>query len=155
MTRTRHLLSQMYTLVLGTRKNIIPYYIREWEGELNHGFTPIPIKKLIDATYYTSTSSQIQEMSYKFLTRWYRTPVKLPQMYRTTDARCWRGCGQRGTFLHLWWLCPKIRGFWKEIAPWVERLSPRTMELMPLNFLFHGTMTAVRLYKDSIKITNT
>ena len=148
--RANHLLSQMYRLILGTRRKTTSYYIRDWEGELNHRFTTQQIKKLIDSAHHTSVSSQIQEMSYKFLSRWYRTPVRLAQMYRLADNGCWRGCGQEGTLLHLWWSCPKIRGFWQEIAPWVGRLSPEEIELTPLNFLFHGSARSMGSYKESI-----
>lgn len=146
----RHLLSQMYRLVLGTQNKTVPYFIREWEGELKQGFTTAQIKKLIDSTHSTSISSQVQEMSYKLLGRWYRTPVRLAQIYPTVDVRCWRECGKKGTFLHLWWSCPKIKVFWEAISPWVERLSSGPMELTPLNFLFHGTPMSIGSYKKSI-----
>lgn len=43
----RHLLSQMYRLVLSGQYTLVPYFIREWERELNHTFTSLQIKKLI------------------------------------------------------------------------------------------------------------
>lgn len=66
------------------------------------------------------------------------------------DARCWRGCGQQGTFLHLWWTCPVIKPFWEAIAPWIEKLTPRPMEFTPLYFLFHGMPRPMKTYKKSI-----
>lgn len=146
----RHLMSQMYRLILATQNRTVPHFIREWEGELGHNLTTAQIKKLFNLTHSTSISSQIQEMSYKFLTRWYWTPVKIAKRFPTADARCWRGCGQEGTFLHLWWSCPKIKVFWEAIASWVERLSPGPIEVTPWNFLFHGTSMSVRAYKNSV-----
>lgn len=102
---------QMYRLVFRKKRKTVPYFIRDWEGELKQGFTTAQIKELIDLTHSTSISSQVQEMSYRFWARWYRTQVRLAQMYPTVDARYWRGCGQKGTLLHLWWSCPKINVF--------------------------------------------
>ena len=144
------MLSQMYRLIQGSQQNKVPYFIREWERELNMRPSDQQIKKIIKSTYSTSISSHVQEMAYKFMTRWYRTPVRLNQMYPAADARCWRGCEQRGTFLHLWWECPRIKIFWEAIAPWIEMLTPIPVEFTPLCFLFHGTPGPLKGYRRSI-----
>lgn len=146
----RHMLSQMYSLILSTQKKTIPYFVREWERELNKVLSDEQIKKMIQSTYSTSISSYSQEMAYKFLTRWYRTPARLNRIYPTADARCWRGCEQRGTFLHLWWECPRIKEFWDAVAPWIKRLAPRSIECTPLDFLFYGTTGTIKAYRRSI-----
>ena len=45
MAKPNHLLSQMYKLVLSQQKSTIPYFIRDWEKELNYTFTSVQIKK--------------------------------------------------------------------------------------------------------------
>lgn len=150
ISEPNHLLSQMYKLMLSEQETTTPYFIKEWENELNCTFTPSQRKKLIEVTHSSSVSSSIQEMSYKFLTRWYRTPVQLAQIYPNADIRCWRGCKDRGTYLHIWWTCPKIKVFWEEIAPWIKRMSNKCIELTPIHFLFHGTIGSTRSYKNSL-----
>lgn len=100
-------------------------------------------------TDHTSISSHIQDMYYKFLTRWY-TPVRLAQIYPSADINCWRGCNQRGSFLHLWWHCPKIKVLWEEIAPWIKKITLRPIEFSPLHFLFHGMPSSASFFKRSV-----
>lgn len=105
---------------------------------------------MIKITQSSSISSHIQEMAYKFLTRWHFTPARLAQMFSKAEACCWRGCDERGTFLHSWWSCPKIKRFWEAVAPWIKRLTLRPIEFSVTHFLFHGMPTSNKTYKRSI-----
>uniref|UniRef100_A0A670J5F8 Reverse transcriptase zinc-binding domain-containing protein n=1 Tax=Podarcis muralis TaxID=64176 RepID=A0A670J5F8_PODMU len=29
---------------------------------------------------------------------------------------CWRKCGVMGTYSHMWWDCPLVNEFWKQIG---------------------------------------
>lgn len=46
--------------------------------------------------------------------RWYLDPERL---YPDTSATCFRGCGQIGSPLHVWWSCPKVCHFWMRVHP--------------------------------------
>ena len=39
------------------------------------------------------------------------------------DNTCWRGCVERGTFLHCWWLCKLVQPFWKSIWRFLRKLE--------------------------------
>lgn len=122
LPESKNLLSQMYKLVLSAQSTAVPYYIREWERELVQDFNPLQIHKMmIRLTHAISISSRVQEMAYKFLTRWYRTPSRIAQMSPMADACFWKGCSHRCTFFHLWWFCPKIKIFWEAITPWIKK----------------------------------
>lgn len=146
MSKPNHLLSQMYKLVLSGHNISTPYFIKVWERELSYTFTSLQVKKLMESMY----SSSIQEMSYKFVARWYLTPARFAQIYMTADECCWRGCKQKGTFLQIWWSCPKIRPFWDEIAPWIKKMTIKHIELSPLHFLFHGIPASIKFYKKKV-----
>lgn len=80
---------------------------------------------------------------------WYRVPTMLARIYPSTSDLCWRGCGQRGSFLHVWWDCPLIRPFWEEIKRNVKAILEIDLPLVPVHFLFHLPTILMAKYKKS------
>jgi hypothetical protein len=54
-------------------------------------------------------------MHIKITLRFYLTPVRMAKIKNSGDSRCWRGCGERGTFFHCWWDCKLVQPLWKSI----------------------------------------
>ena len=50
-----------------------------------------------------SSSPVIREMQIKTTLRYHLMPVRMVIIKKSGDNRCWRGCGEIGTFLHSWW----------------------------------------------------
>ena len=47
----------------------------------------------------------IREMQIKTIMTFHFKSVRMTIIKKSANNKCWRGCGEKGTFLHCWWEC--------------------------------------------------
>ena len=73
--------------------------------------------------WYGGSSERNKIMQIKTTMSYHLTQARRDIILKSTNNKCWRGCGEKRTLLHCCWECKLVQPLWKTVWKFLKKLK--------------------------------
>lgn len=106
----------------------------KWELEMNTVISDKQWETSFEQGHKVTNSLSWREYGWKLRMRYFRTPL-VSSKWGNVSPVCWRGCGSLGDHTHIFWDCPKVLEYWKNIQREIKQCLFIDLPMEPIHFL--------------------
>lgn len=107
-----------------------------WQKDMGRAFDEDQWNTICQNVFSSLSCNKITEQNYKFMHRMYLTPLRLSKMFPNSSPRCHRCKTCKGSIMHVFWECRKLKHFWKAVHDLTVKVVETPLDITPTRYLF-------------------
>uniref|UniRef100_A0A3B4X6N3 Reverse transcriptase domain-containing protein n=1 Tax=Seriola lalandi dorsalis TaxID=1841481 RepID=A0A3B4X6N3_SERLL len=143
-------ISKTYNLLIKNNKANINLIKEKWEKDLEIQIEDDHWSSLLTDAHKRFINTRYRICNFKTIHRVYYTPEKISRFKGSTSSFCKRCKTEIGNLLHMFWTCPQLEQWWKDIEHTLKKVLKMELSLSPLIVLL-GDYSTLR-FKNATKL---
>ncbi|KAJ1104726.1 hypothetical protein NDU88_002135 [Pleurodeles waltl] len=128
----RKLVTRIYRHMQNMAPGVAPKSMLYWNEELQPEISEEQWEFCCGQLTELSPNYKLRLIHFKYLHRFYRTPISLKRMGLRETDECWRCGSASASFIHIAWSCPRLEGYWSQVFVLVNQIVGRSDVPSPL-----------------------